>query len=141
MASSALERLRGALRGAVAACALGFIAAVLHAFTVLALASPISRVAAALARTETAQGAVALGEQGLLQAAIVVAVCLLARLLIELPRAVGAGGGLFAAALPALVLAVGEGVDSLGPEPLLAVRAAAALACAAAGFVALRKRR
>ena len=141
MASSALDRLRSLLRGAVAACALGFIAAVAHAFAALALAGPLTLGAEALAHGEVPQRAVAIGEQGLLQAVIVVAVCLLARLLIELPRSVGAGAGLFAIGLPALVLAVGEGVESLGPGPLLAVRAAAALLCAIAGWAALRKRR
>jgi len=141
MTSSALARGREGVRGLFVACALGLAAAVVHAFAAVALARPLESAAGAAARGELARACAGLAALSVLQALAVFAVCRAARLLLELPRAVGAGAGLFAAALPAVVLALGEGSSSLLPWALLAVRLGGALLCAGAGAAALRKSR
>lgn len=112
--------------------AIGLVAAVAQAFAVLGLSDSIGQLVGR-ASGDLGQAATGLVILSLLLAAATFLVALLAGLSAELPLGVGCLGGLLALLVPNAVLALGEGLDSLGPAPLSAIRVAAALVCAGAG--------
>ncbi len=119
------------------AAAIGLFAAVLQAFVSIAISGSIARFAS-LSSKELGQAALGQAALSAVLAVAVLAVAALAGLSAELPAAVGAAGGAIAASVPALVIALGEGLDALGPPQLALVRAAGLLVSIAAGAAGVR---
>ena len=124
--ASALVRL------AAWALAIGLFSAVLQAFVAIAISRSIARVAA-LSSDDLGQAALAQLALTSLLACTTFALAALAGLSAELPVFTGAAAGAIAALIPSLVLAMGEGVDALGPTEVAIIRAGGLLVCAAAG--------
>lgn len=130
------NRASAAVRLFAWAVAIGLSAAVAQAFIAVAMSGWIARLAA-LPGSELSQAALAQAALSALLALTTLVLAALAGLSADLPLAVGALGGAIAALVPALVLLLAEGLDSLGPPALAAVRAAGLLLSAAAGAAGL----
>lgn len=126
------NRASAAMRLSAWAVAIGLLAAVLQALVAVFISGAIARVAS-LASTELGQAAIGLAVLSALASCAALALSALAGLGAELPAMVGAAGGAIAALAPAVVIALGEGLDALGPLTLALVRGAGLLACIAAG--------
>ena len=126
---SALDALRHAVRTGSWALAIGTVAALVHAFVVLALVS-----------AWPASGSLRAALGAVLQAAVVFGLTWLAGLVIELDKPAGALSGLWAVALPALVVLAIEGPLGLEPQVGFLVGAVLAAAAGALAVVAHRRR-
>ena len=131
------NRVSSAARLFAWAVAIGFVAAVVQAVTAISLSGAIAR-AGSISSSELGQAAVGQAALSALLACAVLVFAALAALSAEIPFAVGAAGGAIAAMLPALVIALGEGLDALGPPALALVRGAGLFAAIAAGAAGVR---
>ena len=137
MAEGPGGRLRPAARLFAWSVAIGWMSAVLQALAALGLSASIGGIVAH-ASSDLGQAGTGLTALSVLLASTTFGVTVLAGLAAELPLRVGFLGGLLAALIPAVVLALGEGLHTLGPATLAALRAAGALMCAGAGVWGLK---
>lgn len=135
--ASARGGLRSALRGIAWSLALGLCCTALFALAARPAVAPLSWIALHLASSSAARSVLSISLLGTLQAALCFAALGLVSLAGELPPAVGAGAGLFAAALPGAVLWASRGAGALMPAPLLVARLLALALSGFSGWVAV----